>query len=60
MSIRKATHNVLSESNAKFILTDEEAQKRADEIRSEIVALSVKRVDIRIEQYDIEAVKKLY
>ena len=48
---------VVAESNAKFILTDEEAQIRADEIRKDMAVLRVERADIRMEQYDTEAVK---
>lgn len=47
----------IAESNSKHILTDDEAQARAEEIRKDIVVLRVERVDIRIEQYDTEAVK---
>lgn len=47
----------IAESNSKHILTDEEAQARAVEIRNDITVLRVERVDIRIEQYDTEAVK---
>ena len=44
-------------SNSKGILTDEEAKKRADKLRSEITVLKMERSDIRIDQYDTEAVK---
>ena len=47
----------IAESNAKFILTDDEAQERASEIRKDIAVLRIERSDIRIEQYDTEAVK---
>lgn len=48
---------IIAESNAKFILTDDEAQQRAEVIRKELMVLSVERADTRIEQYDAEAVK---
>ncbi len=48
---------MVAESNAKLILTDEEAQIRADEIRKDMAVLRVERADIRMEQYDTEAVK---
>lgn len=47
----------IAESNSKGILTDEEARKRAEEIRQELTVLKVERSDIRIEQYDTETVK---
>jgi len=47
----------IAESNMKHILTDEEAQIRADEYRKEIAVLRVERSEIRIDQYDQEAVR---
>lgn len=47
----------VAESNMKHILTDEEAQVRAEEYRKEIAILRVERSEIRIDQYDQEAVK---
>lgn len=44
-------------SNAKHILTDEEAIKRADKVRKDIVVLRIERSDIRIGQYNTETVK---
>lgn len=47
----------IAESASKGILTDEEAKSRADDIRNEITVLRVERSDIRISQYDTEAVR---
>ncbi len=47
----------IAESNAKNILTDDEAQERAEAVRKELTVLKVEKADIRIEQYDTEAVK---
>lgn len=44
-------------SNSKGILKDEEARGRADKIRNEIAVLRVEKSDIKIDQYDTEAVK---
>lgn len=47
----------IAESNSKGILNDEEARARAEETRRDITVLKIERSDIRIEQYDTEAVK---
>ena len=47
----------IAHSNSKGILTDEEARDRADKIRNEIAVLRVERSDVKIDQYDTEAVK---
>ena len=47
----------VAEGNAKHILTDKEAQSRAEDIRKDITVLRMERGDIRIEQYDSEAVR---
>ena len=47
----------IAHSNSKGILTDEEAKDRADKIRNEIAVLRVERSDVKIDQYDTEAVK---
>ncbi len=47
----------IAESNSKGILNDEEAMARAEETRRDIAVLKIERSDIRIEQYDTEAVK---
>lgn len=47
----------VAESNSKCILTDEEAKTQAEKVRQDIAVLRVERSDIRIEQYDTEAVK---
>lgn len=44
-------------SNSKGILTDEEARRRADNIRNEIAVLRVERSDTKIDQYDTEAIR---
>jgi len=46
----------LAESNAKHILTDDEARESAEKIRRDMAILKVERSEIRIEQYDTEAV----
>ncbi len=45
------------QSNSKGILTDEEAQLSAESVRKDIAVFRIERADIRMEQYDKEAVK---
>lgn len=47
----------IAESTSKKILTEEEAHVSADKVRKELIPLRVSRADIRIEQYNTEAVK---
>jgi site-specific DNA recombinase len=47
----------IAESNSKRILTDDEATERAENVRNSLVALRTERADIRIDQYETEAVK---
>lgn len=55
----EAKLTAIAESNSKGILTDEEAQISAEGIRKDITVFKIERADIRIEQYDQEAVKGL-
>lgn len=47
----------IAKSNAKGILNDEEAIERADKTRNEIAVFRVERSDVKIDEYDTEAVK---
>ncbi len=46
-----------SKSNSKGILSDEEALKHTEKLRAEIVVLRVERTEMKIDEYDTEAVK---
>ena len=48
---------VIAESNSKGILNDEEAKKRAEDVRRDLTVLKMERSDVRIEQYNTEAVR---
>ncbi len=47
----------IANSNTKGILNDEEAIQRAEKVRSEILVLKVEKSEIKIDEYDTEAVK---
>lgn len=47
----------IAKSNSKGILNDDEAIQRADKVRNEIAVLRVERSDVKIDEYDTEAVK---
>ena len=46
-----------SKSNSKGILADEEARNHTEKLRAEITVLRVERGEMKIDEYDTEAVK---